>query len=133
MIVGPGECQGRDKCAPRGLPSMPFSTRAIASLKSFEGPAQRAEKMPGAPSRESTQRPESSASAGSLVARVAANAFSFALPMKLSSVSSGSGRLSDAAEITSIAKGCSSSAISFALPWLWLARTSFGSVKRRGI
>jgi len=38
--------------------------------------------------------------------------------MKLSSVSSGSGRPSDAAEITSIAKGFSSSAISAALPLL---------------
>src|SRR5215471_6475578 len=89
--------------------------------------------MPGAPSSASTQRPESSASAGSFAARVAASAFSFALPMKLSSVSSGSGRPSAAAEITSMAKGFRRSAISTALPRLWLAITSFGSAKRRGI
>src|SRR4051812_5335352 len=105
----------------------------MAALKSLDGPAHRAEKMPGAPSSASTQRPESSESAGSFEARVAARAFSLALPMKLSSVSSGSGRPRAPAEITSIAKGFNSSSISAALPLLWLARTSFFSMKRRGI
>src|SRR4051794_3698496 len=67
-------------------------TRAIAPAKSLSGPAQRAESTPGAPPNAATQKPESSASAGSPVAAQAATAFSRALPAKSGSVSSGSGR-----------------------------------------
>src|SRR5215467_9189602 len=86
--------------------------------------------MPGAPPRACTTSPESSASAGRPDAPAAARAFSSALPMNVAAVSSGSGRLSAAAEITSTPKGDSNSAISRTLPGLWLAITRRGAVNR---
>src|SRR6266851_2967369 len=89
--------------------------------------------MPGAPSSAETTRPESSASAGSLLASAAALAFNAALASKLAPVSSGSGRPREAAERASIAKGANSADISSTLPWLWLATTSWSPMKRRAI
>src|SRR3954468_15253345 len=75
--------------------------------------------------------PESSASAGSLAAVAAARAFSSALAMNVSPVSSGSGRPSAAAESTSAGNAARSSAISRTLPLLWLATISLPPSKRR--
>ena len=68
------------------------STFFMATAKSLPGPAQRAEKMPGAPSKAATDRPESSASETSPESWAAWRAFSMALPTKVVSVSSGSDR-----------------------------------------
>ena len=77
--------------------------RAIACPKSRPPAtvAQSAVWTPGAPPSPSTSIPESSASAGSPLARAAAWALIRALPTKVSSVSSGSGRPSAFAETTS--------------------------------
>src|ERR1043165_9955161 len=77
--------------------------------------------------------PESSANAGSCAALAAASAFSSALAMKVSPVSSGSGRPSSPAEIARTLKGAIRSPISRTLPWLWLAMSSVSPVKRRGM
>src|SRR6202043_363742 len=98
--------------------------------KSLFGPAQRAEKIPGAPSSASTARPESSAKAGSWAAAAAATALILALAWKVSPVSSGSPRPSSAAEIASMPCGANSSRISASLPGLWVAITSLPSIRR---
>ena len=99
-------------------------TRSIAPEKSLAGPAQRAEKTPGAPHRAATQKPLSSASAGRLLPRAAAKALMRALPTKSGASSKGSGKPSAPAETTAISCGRSSSASSASLPELWLASTS---------
>jgi hypothetical protein len=76
--------------------------RVIAPVKSLDSPAQRAEKMPGAPSRASTTRPESSAKAGSCATLAAAIALIAALALKVSPVSSGSARPSSPADTASM-------------------------------
>ena len=76
------------------------STRRMAKAKSLSGPAHRAEKIPGAPSRAATDRPESSARATSPERSAAWRALSRALPTKVLSVSSGSGRFRLAAVTT---------------------------------
>src|SRR6516164_485984 len=87
--------------------------------------------MPGAPSNAGTTRPESSASAGSALALAAASAFSAALASKVGPVSSGSGKPSSAAPITSTANGASSAAISLRLPGLCVAITRRSTVNFR--
>ena len=74
MVVGPGHAQRGNEMraalrwcvAPRSCSRR--SIRAIATEKSLFGPAQRAEKIPGAPSSASTTSPESSAKAGNRAA-----------------------------------------------------------------
>ncbi len=89
MIVGPGDAQRGDEMrlaplrgvvAPRSCSRR--SIRVIAAVKSLFGPAQRAEKIPGAPSSASTTSPESSAKAGSCAALAAATALIRALAPK---------------------------------------------------
>ena len=65
---------------------------ARRQAEAMAGPAQRAEKTPGAPSRAAIDRPESSARATSPDSWAAWRAFNMALPAKVVSVSSGSGR-----------------------------------------
>ena len=65
--------------------------------------------------------PLSSASAGEPVAFAAAWALIRALPTKLDSVSSGSGRFKLPAPTTLTSNGASKAAISSSLPWLWVA------------
>src|SRR5215470_10275527 len=89
--------------------------------------------MPGAPPSAGTTTPESSASAGRPAVFAAACAFSAALPSKVGSVSSGSGRPSEAAPSASTRYGASNAAISVILPALWLAMTSLPPSKRRVI
>src|SRR5215831_19197727 len=89
--------------------------------------------MPGAPSSAGTTSPESSERAGSSVALAAAWALSAALPSKVGSVSSGSGRPSTAAPSASTRYGASNAAISVILPVLWLAMTSLPPRNRRVI
>src|SRR6202011_1184127 len=114
--------------APRSLSRR--SICAIATVKSLFGPAQRAEKIPGAPSSASTTNPESSAKAGSCAALAAAIALIFALARKLSPVSSGSPRPSSPADTASTPCGASNSRISASLPGLWVAITSLPVIRR---
>src|SRR5258707_3858051 len=104
----------------------------MAREKSLAGPAQRAEWMPGSPSRAGTTRPESSASAGSWLISAARDAFRLALASKVVPVSSGSSRPRAPALRISTLNGRSRSAISASFPLLWVAMTRAPPAKRRG-
>src|SRR5260370_344506 len=89
--------------------------------------------MPGWPPRAVTHRPESSAMAITPERSAAKRAFSMALPTKVDSVSSGSGRPSSPAE-TRAKRPSSRAAISGSLPGLWVATRSFSTpCSERGI
>src|SRR3990167_444570 len=107
--------------------------RRMPTVASRVGPSQSAVNRPGWSSRAFTLRPESSASAGSPLARVAASALMVAFSSKVTPVSSGDGRPSSSAETISTPNAPSMVRISPALPRLWVATTSLGKAKRRGI
>ncbi len=113
-----------NQAAKSSAPASPSrsSTFRMAMAKSFSGPAHLAECTPGWPPRAATEMPESSARAIRPLAVAAALALIMALPAKVVSGSSGSGRPSSPAEITwkrPSSRACSSRA----LPGLWVAAT----------
>ena len=61
-----------NRARPPLMPPSARSSRAMAAAKSFDGPPQRAEKIPGAPPSAATTKPESSANAGRPEAAAAA-------------------------------------------------------------
>src|SRR5947208_8093987 len=99
-------------------------------MKSLLGPAQRADKIPGAPPSASTTSPESSAKAGSCADFAAASALIFALALNVLPFSSGSPRPNSPAATASTPCGASSSRISASLPGLWVAITSLPVIRR---
>src|SRR5690606_7078458 len=91
---GRARAAAQAKWAPRCSSAMSESwarSRSRLARSSPWVPAQRAEKMPGAPPRTSTQRPESSATAGRPVARARAWALRRAFSAKVTPVSLTSG------------------------------------------
>src|SRR5690606_1327487 len=87
--------------------------------------------MPGAPSRTSTSRPESSAMAGSPVRRAAWRALRTAFSTKLRPVSSASGTLNSDWATTSMPRSASRYWNSRSLPALPLASTTFSTATTR--
>ncbi len=100
-------------------------------------PAQRAEKIPGAPPITSTARPESSAMATRPVAAATARAFSSEFSAKVTPVSTTSGAPAAAASTTWVSTSSpgtwprSSSRSSRSLPLLWVASTNRGAAACR--